>query len=106
MVTALDAVILHCKLACHYMPLKAAQAYHDSLIEKFKDADTITFLGINRTTRQMFIRNKVKFEDLDIVTLQRIVKSNYYIMANVPVPRDYLVNLLTDLERDYENGYR
>lgn len=106
MVTALDAVILHCKLACHYMTLKAAQAYHDSLVEKFKDADTITYLGINRRTNQMFIRNKVKFEDLDVVTLERIVKSNYYIMANVPVPRDYLVNLLSDLERDYENGYR
>ena len=106
MVTALDAVILHCKLACHYMTQNAAQAYHDSLVEKFKNADSITYFGINRTTHQMYIRNKVKFEDLDVVTLQRIVKSNYYIMGNVPLPHDYLINLLSNLESDYENGYR
>lgn len=106
MVTALDAVILHCKLACHYMPQKAAQIYQDSLVAKFKNADSITYLGINRRTNQMYIKNKVKFEDLDCPTLERIVKSNYYIMANVPVPRDKLVNLLSDLDKDYENGYR
>ena len=106
MVTAIDAVILHCKLACHYMPTNVAQAYHDNLIEKFKNADCITYFGLNRRTNQMYIRNKVKFEDLDCSTLKRIVKSNYYIMANYPIPRDKLVNLISYLERDYENGYR
>lgn len=106
MVTALDAVILHCKLACHYMTPTTAQAYLDSLVEKFKNADSITYFGINRTTHQMYIKNKVKFEDLDCSTLKRIVKSNYYIMANYSLPADKLVSLLSNLERDYENGYR
>ena len=106
MVTAIDAVILHCKLACHYMPHNVAQAYHDNLMEKFKNADSITYFGINRTTHQMYIRNKVRFEDLDCSTLKRIVKSNYYIMANYSLPADKLVSLLSNLERDYENGYR
>ena len=88
------------------MTPNAAQAYHDSLVEKFKNADSITYFGINRTTHQMYIKNKVKFEDLDCSTLKRIVKSNYYIMGNVPLPHDYLINLLSNLESDYENGYR
>lgn len=83
-----------------------AQAYLDSLVEKFKNADSITYFGINRTTHQMYIKNKVKFEDLDCSTLKRIVKSNYYIMANYSLPADKLVSLLSNLERDYENGYR
>lgn len=106
MVTVQDAIILHCKIAARRMPISKYQSYYNSLQKKFKDAKDLVYFGYNRKTGLMYVKTKVPFEDMTMAMLERIVKTNYYLMANTRLPPDKLLKYIKDITDKYENGYR
>lgn len=106
MVTPQDAIILHCQIAARRLPLSQYQAYYNYLQQKFKDATDLVYFGYNRKTRQMYVKDKVPFEDMTVAMLERIVKANYYLMVNTRLPKYKMEIYLKELLNNYENGYR
>ena len=106
MVTPQDAIILHCQLACKRLTYSQYQAYYNHLQQKFKDATNLVYFGYNRKTRQMYVKEKVPFEDMTVAMLERIVKANYYLISNSRLPKCKMEIYLKEILNNYENGYR
>lgn len=106
MVTPQDAIILHCQLACKRLTYSQYQAYYNYLQQKFKDATNLVYFGYNRKTRQMYVKEKVPFEDMTVAMLERIVKANYYLISNSRLPKNKMEIYLKEILNNYENGYR
>lgn len=53
---------------------------------------------------KLYIKYKIRFENMDKPMLRRILKSQFYILQFYP--RSQLSTLLEEITKDYENGVR